>query len=286
MGSNINASTSLLGLIGHPVEHSLSPVIHNYIFQKKRLNAVYLCFDILPRELRTAVESIKTLGIAGVNVTIPYKEKIIKYLNAVDKTAEKIGAVNTIINSHDKLTGYNTDILGFILSLRNKVGFLAKSKKAVVLGAGGAAKAVCCGLAEEGISSIGIYDIDIVKSKRLVKHIADNYPEVKVWHYLRQGDVLLEDTDILVNATGVGLHKKDKCPLEPEKIPKDLLVYDLIYNPSQPVLLKEAKKRGAKIINGIWMLIYQGLASLNIWFGKDFSYLGESVYRHIYPVRE
>ena len=161
MAKAISSTTSLLGLFGRPVKHSLSPFIHNYIFQKSNLDAVYLCFDISYGRVETAVESIKALEMIGVNVTIPYKEKVIKCLDKIDKTASKIGAVNTIKNVNGRLIGYNTDIKGFMLSLEKKASFSAKSKKAVVLGAGGAAKAVCCGLAEQKAGYIGIYDIDI-----------------------------------------------------------------------------------------------------------------------------
>lgn len=266
----ITSSTYLLGLIGWPVRHSLSPLMHNYFFKVNKLDAVYLCFEVKPQDLRKAIQGVRALGLKGLNVTIPHKEAVIKYLDGLDKEAELIGAVNTIKNKEGRLIGYNTDGLGFIYSLEKKKKFSVKSKRVFILGAGGAARAVSCYLARKGAAYIGFYDIDMGKARRLSLRLRRFYRDTFIEALKRLQDIKLKEIDLLVNATGSGRKRKDHLPLSLKGASRELLVYDLIYNPSLPKLLQEAQRRGLPILNGLWMLIYQGLGSLSIWFDKDF----------------
>ncbi len=266
----INSNTSLYGLVGFPVKHSFSPLMHNYFFEKKGINAVYLCFETLPEQAKYLKNSIISLGIKGLNVTVPYKQKVMGILDKLDPKAELIGAVNTIKADRGELTGFNTDGIGFVRSLKEKAKFNIRGRKAVILGAGGAAKSISVYLAEEEAGCLGLFDIKIRRAKKLAEEIKERYKKLRVKVYNSEPDIDLNDTSLLVNATGLGMNKNDSLPLDPKKLGKNLLVYDLTYNPSNPVLLREAGKRGCKVMNGLWMLIYQGLASLEIWMGRDF----------------
>jgi shikimate dehydrogenase len=277
----IDSKTEVLGLIGFPVKHSLSPQIHNYLFKKLNINAVYLCFEVRPQKLKNALLGVTSLGFKGLNVTIPHKEKIIKYLDKIEKEAKLIGAVNTVKIEKGKLYGFNTDGKGFILSLK-KYNFFPKGKNILILGAGGAAKAVSTYLAKEKAEVILFYDILYKKALNLTKKLKSFYPKLKYVKALKEKkEIDLKNIDLLINATGIGLKKNDAPVLELKNFHKKLIVYDLIYNPLEPVMLKEAKKRDLFTINGLWMLIYQALYSENIWWNQEFSSFAEEIYKFI-----
>jgi len=267
----INSRTFLYGLVGFPVKHSFSPLMHNSFFEKKKIDAVYLCFETSPGQVKYLRNSIVSLGIKGLNITVPYKQKVISLLDKLDPMAELIGAVNTIKADKEKLSGFNTDGIGFVRSLKEEAKFDIRGRKAVILGAGGAAKSISVYLAKEKAGCLGLFDIHVKRAKELAEKIKGKYKKLTVEVYNSERDIDLGDVSLLVNATGLGMKKRDPLPLNPEKLRKGILVYDLTYNPVKPVLLKEAEKRGCKIMNGLWMLIYQGLASLEIWLGKDFT---------------
>jgi len=279
----INSRTVCFGLIGSSLKYSLSPHIHNYIFKKYSLNAVYLCFEVEAEHLKKLREAILSLGIKGVNVTIPYKEEIIPLLDHLDKEAKMIGAVNTVKADKGKLYGFNTDGEGFIRSLQ-RYRFSPQDKKIFILGAGGAAKAISVYLARENPQGIFFYDIIYKKASDLAKRIKHFFPQVEVKALKEKSEVNLQDIDLLVNASGVGLKEDDPLVIEIKDFKDDLVVYDLIYNPLQTRLLKEAKRKNLTTINGLWMLIYQAIRSLEIWWEREFSGIEEMIYYRL--VRE
>lgn len=274
----INANTKLYGLIGHPVEHSLSPLIHNYAFNSLNLNCVYTVFDVLPEKLEEAVKGVKALGIRGVNVTVPHKEKIIEYLDVVSEEALKIGAVNTVVNEGGILKGYNTDVYGFIDSLI-EAGEKIERRKAVVLGAGGASKAVCVALALDGIDSIIVANRSVERAKDLSEYIKKEFKIPCDYCSINEVEEIPE-IDMLVNTTSVGMYPKvEDSPVSEKVVSKAKFVYDVIYNPLETVFLKYAKKNGIKYSNGLSMLVNQANYSFKLWTGGFFD--KNLVYMHL-----
>lgn len=268
----INAQTKIVGIFAYPVSHSLSPVMHNAAFSYLGLNYVYLPFEVKEAELKNAVSSLRALNIVGVNVTVPHKEKIIEYLDEVSEEVLKIGAVNTVKNLDGKLLGFNTDKYGFVNSLK-RAKIKLENKKAVVLGCGGASRAVCFGLLENRIKNLIITDIVKGKVERLKRDLKKFYPDVEIEGILYDEEKILnvlKYSDILVNATPVGM-KPDLNSSPVSKLPEDnknLIVYDLVYNPLKTKLLKIAEKLKLKSISGLEMLVLQGAKSFEIWTGK------------------
>lgn len=266
----------LFGVIGHPLDHTLSPFLHNYIFQKMSLNHRYFPFKVRPKELKKAIQGAKSLNISGLNVTVPFKRKVIPHLDKISQEANQIGAVNTIKNQSGLLEGYNTDLLGFSRSLK-EANFDSKKSKAVVLGAGGAARAVIYSLIREGIQHIAIYNRTLANAHKLAQSMGKKLGFSKfACRSLNENLNLREDlarAELLVNATPVGMWPDtDKSPLPGGvRLNDQLVVFDLIYNPPTTKLLRGADEEGAQTINGLDMLIYQGVESLNIWLGKKVS---------------
>ena len=265
----IDAKTKVIGLIGHPVEHSFSPIMHNAAFKDKGLNYVYVAFDVLPENLKYVIDGAKALGIVGFNVTIPHKIEIMKYLEEIDRDAQLIGAVNTIKIENGRAIGYNTDGIGARKALEEEIGKV-KDKNIIIYGAGGAARAVAFELAKD--NNITIANRTIEKAEKLAKEIAEKLGkefgrEVK----FDSLDADLEGVDIVINATPIGMYPNVNVEpiVKADKLREDMVVMDLIYNPLETVLLKEAKKVGAKAINGLGMLIYQGAIAFKIWTGVE-----------------
>jgi len=274
----IDSTTEVFGLIGHPVKHSLSPLIHNSSFEKIGFNGVYVVFDVAPELLETAVKGLKALGVKGFNVTVPHKEKVMNHLDFVTKEAERIGAVNTVVNENGILKGYNTDVQGFIEALREEKEEV-RGRKAVVLGAGGAAKAVCFALAKEGIDSIIIANRTLDKAKVLAEYIKEEF-KVKCDYCSIEEVEKFNEIDMLINTTSVGMHPEvGNSPVSEEVVAKANFVYDLIYNPSETLFLKYARKNGVKSANGLSMLVNQANYAFYLWTGKFFD--KDLVYRKI-----
>jgi len=272
MKKEINGKTKIIGIIGKNIENSLSPLFHNQIILKHSLNFCYLPFQVAETNLGKAIQGIKTLNIRGVNITFPYKEKVIKFLDEVKESARRIGAVNTIINNKGILTGYNTDVIGFKKSLQEDGKFTIKGEKAVILGAGGAARAVTYSLLEEGIEGICIFNRTPEKAEKIKQDLSPFFPGSNINIFPLEKERLkdkTEETHLLVNATSLGMPPKiDNTPLPDEKLfHSNLLVYDLIYHPAKTLFLRQAEKAGAKIINGLPMLVYQGIESFYLWTG-------------------
>lgn len=253
----INGETKIVGLIGNPVGHSFSPQMHNIAFKKLGLNYVYLPFKV-NKNLELAILGASNLNIVGFNVTIPHKIEVIKYLDNLDPIASKIGAVNTINLIESK--GYNTDGIGAIKAI-NEVTSL-KNKNVVIAGAGGASRAISFYLEQEKINSLTILNRNKLKAQKLSDEIEiANFDSIdKIANYL-------DDADILINTTPLGMSKNNDTIATSDMMHEDLIVNDIVYNPIKTTLLKEAEKIGAQTIPGIKMLLYQGVESFKIFTG-------------------
>ena len=261
MNKNVNASTKLLGIFGNPVSHSLSPIMHNDWFAKYKLNCLYVAFDVLPENLKSAVESVRTLNISGVNVTVPHKVEVMKYIDTIDDAAKTIGSVNTIVNKNGKLRGYNTDWQGFITDLKSKKINL-KNKTVLVIGAGGAAKAILYSLNKLKVKQIYLTSRTFDKAKLIAK----KYKNISVIDINKISASFLKETDCLVNCSTCGMKKDDKLPFAIKEFNKKIVFYDIIYNKETP-FKKFAAKNKIKYFSGEGMLIYQGAVSFDKWTG-------------------
>jgi shikimate dehydrogenase len=262
------SSTKTYGLIGYPVKHSLSPLMHNAAFASLNINAEYRLFEVKPQELEDFVNSLSQKNIFGLNVTIPHKETVIPFLDSVSEEAKLIGAVNTIKVSDNRLEGFNTDGEGFLKHLTADLGFDPQGKIICIIGAGGASRAVSVYLSQAKPRSISFYDIDRNKSSALAGHLKENFRNVEFKASDSIEGLNIKECSLLVNATPIGLKQSDPCIVEEKLLHKDILVYDLIYNPKETKLLKIAKSKGAKVSNGLGMLLYQGAIAFQIWTGK------------------
>lgn len=261
--------TSIFGLLGFPVKHSFSPAMHNAAFKYLKINARYGLFEKKPQELEDFLNSLARQNICGLNVTIPYKERVLDFVE-LDKESfylREIRAVNTIVVEGGILKGFNTDIPGFSKHLKEQIDPL--NKKTAILGAGGAGRAVAYVLASSKAKEIAIYDIDRKKSQGVVDLIKKVFLNFNIEAVGRIEDLNIKEKDLLVNATPIGMEKTDPYLVTEEMLYKDLFVYDLIYNPPQTKLLALAKKVGAKTSNGLGMLLYQGVLSFGHFTGVD-----------------
>lgn len=261
--------TKLFGVIGDPIAHSLSAVMHNRAFKHAAIDAVYLPFHVPPAELASFIDSARHWPCSGFNVTIPHKQSIMDYIQDVSEEARLIGAVNTVTNSSGRLMGTNTDAVGYVRSLREDGHFDPSACTAVILGAGGAAHAVCYSLLEANAAKIILCNRTELHARSLAQHFAPYYPhriEVIKWERASLMDAFGR-SQLLINATSVGLHgtRFDGLPLE--ALPQKSLVSDLVYRPRQTPLLRAAASLGLRTLEGLAMLVYQGAASFEIWTG-------------------
>lgn len=271
--AEINGSTKLTGIIGYPITHSVSPQMHNAAYAKLGLNYCYVPIAVKPEDLEKVLEGIRMLGFAGVNVTIPHKEAVISHLDEVTKIARVIGSVNVILNQEGRLIGYNTDGPGFIDSLKEEGGFDVGGKRAVVLGAGGGAKAVALMLAQDGIKNLVISDLIYEKAESLCEYINSHFGIAPYACPTKSNELkkVIENCDLLVNATPVGMYPKvNECPIDDDyKIPRSAIVYDIVYNPLETKLLKWAKNKGAKAVSGMGMLVRQGALAFSLFTEEE-----------------
>lgn len=266
----ISAKTKLCCLIGDPVEHSLSPKMHNTAFENLGLDYVYLALRVKSEDLEKAILGIRALGIRGLNVTMPHKISVMRFLDKIDEAAQKIGAVNTIVNENGILIGFNTDGLSALRALK-EADVEIENKKVIILGAGGAAR------------SISFYITPLVreliiagKTEEEAKNLAEDlekFFQKEIRSIENNSDNLkreLPNTQILINATPVGMVPNiNDMPLDINLIDPNLIVFDVIYNPPKTKLLREAGKLGVKTINGIGMLVNQGAEAFRMWTGKE-----------------
>ena len=264
----IKGSTNIVGLIGHPVEHSFSPPMHNAAFEKLGMDYAYIAFDVDPNNLGSAIEGAKSLNIKGFNVTIPHKIEVMHFLDEIDEVAGLIGAVNTI--DFKNMKGYNTDGIGAVRAIEDVISI--KDKNVVIAGAGGASRAISFYLAKYGADSITILNRNVDRAISLAGDVLDSglIADVQA-DSISEINNYLSDADILVDTTPMGMHPHmdDEPIARAEDMHEDLVVFDAVYNPNETVLIKEAIKAGAKPVYGIKMLLYQGAESFKIWTGVD-----------------
>jgi shikimate dehydrogenase len=264
----ISGKTSIYGIFGHPVEHTFSPGMHNAVFTSMGLDGCYVPFGVSPGNLGKAVKAIVPLGLRGLNITVPHKVKVIQFLDELTDDARLIGAVNTIEVRDGKLIGHNTDGRGFLRSLLEETAFRPKGKTILVIGTGGAARAVCFNLALSGAGTILLHDIDRAKAEKLGRDIRSATKTRVLALDASALPLYSPHADCIINATPLGLKQNDPLPLSRELIHKGQLVCDLVYNPPDTRLLKSARSRGASTLRGIGMLLYQGVIAFEIWTGK------------------
>lgn len=264
----IKGSTNIVGLIGHPVEHSFSPPMHNAAFKKLEMDYAYVAFDVDPSDVESAIKGAKSLNIKGFNVTIPHKIDVMRYLDEIDEVAALIGAVNTI--DFKDMKGYNTDGIGAIKAIEEVTPI--KDKNVIVAGAGGASRAISFYIAKYGASSLTILNRNVERAQDLADDIIKSgfIGDVKADSISEINDYLT-DADILIDTTPVGMHPNvdDEPIATAQNMHENLVVFDAVYNPNETVLIKEAINAGAKPVYGIKMLLYQGAESFRIWTGRD-----------------
>ena len=273
----ITGKTKLLGLIGTPVEHSKSPEMYNYCFDKFGLDYAYLAFDISIDKTKEAIDALKTVNFRGANVTMPCKQEALKYMDELTPAAKAIGAVNTIVNDNGRLTGYNTDGMGYTRNLERS-GVTVKGKKIVLLGGGGAASAIAAQAALEGAAKISIFNLKDAfwgSLEKTVQRIAEAVPECEfTLNDLADKELLkkfIDDADILSNATKVGMAPTDNATLieDTSWFRKDLVVTDAVYAPPKTRFLKEAEAAGCTVCSGLGMLLCQGAEAFRLYTGEQ-----------------
>jgi len=262
--------TKRVVLIGHPVAHSLSGAMQQAAFDSKGIDARYEVWDKLHLELAEAIVELRGDDFLGANVTIPHKEKVVPLVDRTTEEAHATGAVNTVTKEGRKLVGHNTDVAGFDIALQTLVGKQKMPRQAVVLGAGGGARAVVFGLIREGFQRVIVFNRHLHRAEGLVKFFGRSAAHMELrampWHE-SVIEAELSKTRIVVNATSVGL-VADETPIPGELIPPDLLLLDLVYNPARTRLMREAEAAGCQVMNGELMLLHQGAASFQLWTGE------------------
>jgi len=252
----LNSDTVLFAVLGDPVSHSLSPVMHNTALSEVGYNGVYHAFKV--KDIGEAVSGIKALGIRGVSITIPHKVSVIEFLDELDDTAKNIGAVNTVINRHGVLTGYNSDCLGAIKAILEKTAI--KDKNVVIIGAGGAARAIGFGIMSQG-GRITILNRTAAKGERLARRLGAEFHPIS--------NLKNTGCQILINTTPVGMiPDTNMMPVQREDLDKTMVVMDVVYNPLKTRLLREAENIGCRTVDGVSMFVYQGAFQFELWTGK------------------
>ncbi|MBU0678376.1 MAG: shikimate dehydrogenase [Verrucomicrobia bacterium] len=269
--TSISGHTKYFAVLGHPIGHTLSPVMHNASIKALGLDAVYLAFDVSPEDLMTALSGLTTLGFAGVNLTVPLKEVAFRELSELDESARLLGAVNTVRFADGRMTGYNTDGYGFLKAIEDAFGQGIKGSNVFVLGAGGAGRAVALVCAREGARQIVLSDIDSRRTAAVKAEVAAISGETEVLiptDSSGQSD-LARQADLIVQATPVGMKEEDTPLLPAEAFRPGQRVLDLIYMYPKTGLMKNAETAGALTVNGLGMLLHQGARAFSIWTGLD-----------------
>jgi shikimate dehydrogenase len=269
----ITGKTKLLGVIGYPIEHSLSPVMHNAAIAQLGIDYVYLPFPIKPEDLHTAIQGFAAIGVVGFSVTIPHKQAILRFLSAVEPIAQAVGAVNTVIKKNNSWIGTNTDVEGFLAPLQAHQQNWSQ-KIAVILGNGGAARAVVAGCAKLGCAEIHVVGRNIQRLRDFSQSWKNSPLQVNLnvhrWDELPE---LIPQADLLVNTTPIGMYPKiDESPLsaaEMANLSSQAIAYDLIYTPNPTKFLQQAQQIGVTAIDGLEMLVQQGAAALKIWLQRE-----------------
>ena len=279
----INGYTRLCGLIGNPVEHTLSPVIHNTLAERLNHNLVYVPFLVEHGRLHTAIEGAYGLNVLGMNVTVPYKSDVIPYLREIDGLAEKIGAVNTLVRTKEGYIGYNTDILGLYRAMSSE-GISLEDKQVVLLGAGGVARAVAFLCAEKGAKKVYLLNRTLEKAEAVAKEVNYAFKKDVIFPMLMENySKLPEEKMLAIQCTSVGLHPDtDHAVIEDEAFYRRIHTgYDLIYKPAETKFMQYVKESGGYAYNGLKMLLYQGIIAYELWNDVKVS---EEIAEEIYEI--
>jgi shikimate dehydrogenase len=268
----VDVNTKLVGLLGNPLGHSFSPAMHNRAFETLGLNFFYLPIEVTADDLSTVAAGIAKMNFAGYNITIPHKIRIMECLDAIDPLAQAIGAVNTVTLQAGRATGYNTDGEGYVRSLETEAGIAVQGKRLLIVGCGGATRAIAMTLASRGARKILIANRTEQKAHDLVGEVnAKVRPCSEVVTMQRAAlAAALKQADVLINTTSVGMHPhEDRMPIEEDLIPGGIVVSDIVYNPMRTRLLKAAEAKGCRIVTGLGMLVYQGAEGFRMWTGVE-----------------
>lgn len=277
MEKRITGKTKLLALIGSPVDHSGSPAMYNYCFEKLGYDCAYVAFDVSLENLETAMDGIKTLGLKGINITMPCKSEVIKYLDEISPAAKLIGACNVAVNEDGRWIGHNSDGVGFVENLKAN-GVSVEGKSIAVIGAGGAGTAIIVQCALSGAKEISVFNIKDAffdRAEKMAANVTANVPGCNVTLYDLADEALLMEkvgkSDILINASRAGMHpNENEMPIKSTAVfHEGLVVCDTVYNPRETRLLKEAQACGCRTIGGIGMLVYQGAVALKLFTGGE-----------------
>ena len=260
-------------LLGHPVGHSISPIFQQVALDYYNLPIVYKPIDVLPDKLAETIDLLRQEDFVGANVTVPHKETVFDLLDEVDDIARVVGAVNTIENQSGKLIGHNTDVDGFIMSLKKNATFNPYGKKCVVIGAGGSARAVITGLLGVGVAHIAIFNRTFLRAANLANTMNPEGNKIQAidMQEINLYERFVQEADLVVNCTSIGMKggpDPEKTPVPVDIISAKSLITDLVYNPEQTSLIRGASKAGANVLTGLSMLVYQGAISFEIWTGK------------------
>ncbi|MCG7407902.1 shikimate dehydrogenase [Paenibacillus sp. ACRRX] len=265
----VTSVTTVLAVIGDPIRHSKSPVMHNAALQARGWDGIYTAFHVAPERLAEAIHGIRALGIRGINVTIPHKERVMAYLDEVHESARMIGAVNTIVNDNNRLIGYNTDGLGYVRSLKEETAVDLSECSVLIVGAGGAARGLAYALLREGCGKLLVANRTLDRAEKIAQEmsslgamecvgIQDGIPAVEP-----------ERVDVVINTTSVGMHPHiGESPIAEQWLKSHMIVSDIIYNPLETKLLQAAKAAGAKTHGGLGMFVYQGAIAFELWTGE------------------
>lgn len=268
----LTGKTKFFGIIGHPVSQTLSPMMQNRAFEVLNLDCLYLPFDIPPNQLKASLRALGVLGFHGFNVTIPHKQSVVKGLHRLSREARLIGAVNTIQIHQGKWIGHNTDGRGFVQAYQAEIGQSLRGKTVLLLGAGGAARAVATQLLIEKVECLFISNRTALRSLSLKRFLKKNFRNGKVEELSLTRNELVQirdKVDVIINATSLGMKRSDKSPLPRGVVRPNHIVCDLVYKPSVTALSRESRKVGARVMDGVGMLLYQGALAFEIWTGKS-----------------
>ena len=263
-----------VGIIGYPIGHSISPIFQQAALDHYSIEATYEAWEVEPPRLAEFISWLRANDALGSNVTVPHKEAVMEHLDEIDDWAKQAGAVNTLVNRDGRFIGHNTDGAGFMGALEEATGFPPEGASVLIFGAGGSAKGVALALARQGVYSITFANRTLERARQLARLIGEHGPSVDAIPLLGDDETLAQaaaNSDLLINCTTMGMKHgpdEDGSPIEARHIPPDALVYDLVYNPPETPLLRDAAEAGAPTLGGLAMLVYQGAASFELWTGK------------------
>jgi shikimate dehydrogenase len=264
----LSGHTKPYAVLGHPIGHTLSPVMHNASIASLGLDAIYLAFDVHPDRLMEVLPAMKAMGFGGVNLTIPLKEVAFRGLSQLDESARLLGAVNTVQFTADGMVGHNTDGYGFLKAMEEAFGESLEGAKVFVLGCGGAGRAVALMAAQQGAGELILAEVDDAKRNGVASELASLHPQLKVTH-ATDAVASCRDADVVVQATPVGMKQDDQPLLGAEAFRAGQRAFDLIYMYPETVFMKQAREGGAQTANGLGMLLHQGARAFSIWTGTE-----------------